>query len=176
MMSWRCSRNQSARSFAQLCSANLAWTLWQTHPSLGNPAMTPGCRRRRLDTQISLQKQLQEPKKFHQGNLASLARRADLVATTLNTIPGFSCNTVQGAMMIIIIIIISLCDYHNNNYNNNDFQVQGAMRIIIIIIPGPGGDVRLPPDLDAAKGRGGRDQCRTVPRCLLCFSAAGGNW
>ena len=33
-----------------------------------------------------------------QGNLASLARRADLVATTLNTIPGFSCNTVQGAM------------------------------------------------------------------------------
>ena len=45
----------------------------------------------------------------------------------MNTIPGFSCNTVQGAMMIIIIIIISLCDYHNNNYNNNDFQVQGAM-------------------------------------------------
>ena len=33
-----------------------------------------------------------------QGNLASLARRAELVATTLNTIPGFSCNTVQGAM------------------------------------------------------------------------------
>jgi len=33
-----------------------------------------------------------------EGNLASLARRADLVATTLNTIPGFSCNTVQGAM------------------------------------------------------------------------------
>merc|ERR1719300_2328283 len=33
-----------------------------------------------------------------EGNLASLARRAELVATTLNTIPGFSCNTVQGAM------------------------------------------------------------------------------
>merc|ERR1712055_749283 len=33
-----------------------------------------------------------------EGNLTSLARRAELVATTLNTIPGFSCNTVQGAM------------------------------------------------------------------------------
>merc|ERR1719431_2544373 len=31
-------------------------------------------------------------------NLASLARRAQLVASTLNTIEGFSCNTVQGAM------------------------------------------------------------------------------
>jgi len=31
-------------------------------------------------------------------NLASLARRAELVATNLNTIEGFSCNTVQGAM------------------------------------------------------------------------------
>ena len=30
--------------------------------------------------------------------LSSLARRAKLVAETLNTIPGFSCNTVQGAM------------------------------------------------------------------------------
>jgi len=30
--------------------------------------------------------------------LSSLARRAKLVADTLNTIPGFSCNTVQGAM------------------------------------------------------------------------------
>lgn len=33
-----------------------------------------------------------------EGNLASLARRAALVASALNTIPGFSCNTVQGAM------------------------------------------------------------------------------
>ena len=30
--------------------------------------------------------------------LSSLARRAKLVADTLSTIPGFSCNTVQGAM------------------------------------------------------------------------------
>jgi len=31
-------------------------------------------------------------------NLASLARRADLVAKTLNSIDGFTCNIVQGAM------------------------------------------------------------------------------
>ena len=30
--------------------------------------------------------------------LSSLASRARLVASTLNTIPGFTCNTVQGAM------------------------------------------------------------------------------
>lgn len=33
-----------------------------------------------------------------QGVLASLKRRAKLVADTLNSIPGFKCNTVQGAM------------------------------------------------------------------------------
>merc|ERR1712212_1150622 len=32
------------------------------------------------------------------GTLRSLARRAQLVADTLNTIEGFTCNTVQGAM------------------------------------------------------------------------------
>ena len=32
------------------------------------------------------------------NTLESLSRRAKLVAETLNTIPGFSCNTVQGAM------------------------------------------------------------------------------
>ena len=98
-------------------------------PKPGEPSYDSWLQEKEVrQTKISRQKQLQEPKiLFHQGNLASLARRADLVATTLNTIPGFSCNTVQGAMMIIIIIIISLCDYHNNNYNNNDFQVQGAM-------------------------------------------------
>ena len=30
--------------------------------------------------------------------LTSLASRARLVASSLNTIPGFTCNTVQGAM------------------------------------------------------------------------------
>ena len=30
--------------------------------------------------------------------LASLARRAEMVAGSLNSIPGLSCNTVQGAM------------------------------------------------------------------------------
>ena len=30
--------------------------------------------------------------------LSSLASRARLVASSLNTIPGFTCNTVQGAM------------------------------------------------------------------------------
>merc|ERR1719397_1654605 len=33
-----------------------------------------------------------------ENTLASYAERAKLVADTLNTIPGFSCNTVQGAM------------------------------------------------------------------------------
>merc|ERR1740128_1479987 len=33
-----------------------------------------------------------------QGVLTSLKRRAKLVADTLNSIPGFKCNTVQGAM------------------------------------------------------------------------------
>jgi len=33
-----------------------------------------------------------------QGVLSSLKRRAKLVADTLNSIPGFKCNTVQGAM------------------------------------------------------------------------------
>merc|ERR1719378_1459853 len=33
-----------------------------------------------------------------EGTLASYAERAKLVADTLNTIPGFSCNAVQGAM------------------------------------------------------------------------------
>merc|ERR1711936_206495 len=32
------------------------------------------------------------------GTLTSLARRAELVATTLNSIEGFTCNVVQGAM------------------------------------------------------------------------------
>ena len=98
-------------------------------PKPGEPSYDSWLQEKEVrQTKISRQKQLQEPKiLFHQGNLASLARRADLVATTLNTIPGFSCNTVQGAMMIIIITIISLCDNHKNNYNNNDFQVQGAM-------------------------------------------------
>ena len=32
------------------------------------------------------------------GTLASLARRAKLVAETLNSIEGFTCNVVQGAM------------------------------------------------------------------------------
>ena len=38
--------------------------------------------------------------------LSSLARRAKLVAETLNTIPGFSCNTVQGAMYAFPQIIL----------------------------------------------------------------------
>merc|ERR1719216_318805 len=38
--------------------------------------------------------------------LSSLARRAKLVADTLNTIPGFSCNTVQGAMYAFPQIIL----------------------------------------------------------------------
>jgi len=33
-----------------------------------------------------------------EDNLASLARRAEMVATTLNSIKGFTCNIVQGAM------------------------------------------------------------------------------
>ena len=33
-----------------------------------------------------------------EGVLASLALRAKLVADTFNTMEGFSCNTVQGAM------------------------------------------------------------------------------
>ena len=38
--------------------------------------------------------------------LSSLARRAKLVAETLNSIPGFSCNTVQGAMYAFPQIIL----------------------------------------------------------------------
>ena len=77
-------------------------------PKPGEPSYDSWLQEKEVrQTKISRQKQLQEPKiLFHQGNLASLARRADLVATTLNTIPGFSCNTVQGG------------DDDNNYYNN----------------------------------------------------------
>jgi len=40
------------------------------------------------------------------GVLASLKRRAELVANTLNGIPGFKCNTVQGAMYAFPQIIM----------------------------------------------------------------------
>ena len=79
-------------------------------PKPGEPSYDSWLQEKEVSqTKISRQKQLQEPKKFHQGNLASLARRADLVATTLNTIPGFSCNTVQGGD-------------DDNKYNNNIFM------------------------------------------------------
>ena len=50
--------------------------------------------------------------------LSSLARRAKLVADTLNTIPGFSCNTVQGAMYAFPRIMlpdkVGSCESNNN--------------------------------------------------------------
>ena len=42
-----------------------------------------------------------------QDCLASLARRAEMVASTLNTIKGFSCNVVQGAMYAFPQVSIS---------------------------------------------------------------------
>ena len=50
--------------------------------------------------------------------LASLARRAEMVAGSLNSIPGLSCNTVQGAMYAFPRIMlpdkVESCESNNN--------------------------------------------------------------
>ena len=50
--------------------------------------------------------------------LASLARRAEMVAGSLNSIPGLSCNTVQGAMYAFPRIMlpdkVGSCESNNN--------------------------------------------------------------
>ena len=87
-----------------------------------------------------------------QGNLASLARRAELVATTLNTIPGFSCNTVQGAMYAFPKILLP----PKVGLQQRHFLLKYLSHLIFLCLIGSGG------------GFGGW----SVPRRLLCFPAA----
>ena len=90
-----------------------------------------------------------------QGNLASLARRAELVATTLNTIPGFSCNTVQGAMYAFPKIFLPPKVGLQQRY----FLLNYLPQLSFLCLIGSG------------CGFGGW----SVPRRLLCFPAAGGH-
>jgi len=77
-----------------------------------------------------------------ENTLASYAERAKLVADTLNTIPGFSCNTVQGAMYAFPQIKFSQAAIKAAEEAGQPADVFYAFQLLestgICIIPGSG--------------------------------------
>ena len=69
-----------------------------------------------------------------EGTLKSLAERAKLVADTFNSIEGFTCQTVQGAMYAFPRVRSCSCYLNRNHLNYLFDNLIGLTRIIMTIV------------------------------------------